>query len=82
MPIVIITKEDDRVCDLCRSMHGKADGDGWNSALGQEIDLWKKQPDGRYVRITGEASRGPDPMILGSPPFHPGCRCKMKYRPA
>ena len=57
-------------CDVCADLEGNQDGDGWDSSLGYERDLW-------FVNASGEWERKDTAGVLGAPPFHPNCVCTV-----
>lgn len=65
------TAGDHKVCDACKALNGKADGDGWSSALKSEPDCYVQDVAGNWVR---ERPKG---KLVGPPPLHPNCRCKL-----
>jgi len=71
--LVIANVEDageSEVCEFCKGMNGRLDGDGWNSALGKEGDLWRKNEMDVWIRLDTDG-------VFGSPPFHKHCRCRV-----
>jgi len=64
---------DEKACDACKALDGKAAGDGWDPDHGSEVDRYVKTVDGGYKR-TGGAK-------VGRPPLHPNCRCRIEQVP-
>ena len=62
---------DSDACAACRALDGKPAGDGWNAALGPEVNRYVKTVAGGWKRLGPRGS-------VGRPPLHPNCRCRVE----
>lgn len=63
------TAQDDRVSDLCASLHGKT--------VGVQENFFNQGDKYKYPSGDGSATVTFDYDAVGAPPAHPRCRCTI-----